>query len=92
MKFYNITLHDNNFIRLIDYVVKEKKILATFICVNANRQLIQRNCYQLPDMCLKRKQVLVSRPAPRDLSSETSAATTTQVTQIPGEVSLVLNG
>ncbi|XP_056016485.1 E3 ubiquitin-protein ligase Mdm2-like isoform X2 [Ostrea edulis] len=48
-------------------------------------QLIQRNCYQLPDMCLKRKQVLVSRPAPRDLSSETSAATTTQVTQIPGE-------
>jgi hypothetical protein len=59
-----------------------------YIYIHTNRQLIQRNCYQLPDMCLKRKQVLVSRPVPRNPSETGAATTTTEVTQVPGEVSL----
>ncbi|XP_062607219.1 E3 ubiquitin-protein ligase Mdm2-like isoform X2 [Saccostrea cucullata] len=35
--------------------------------------LIHKNCYQLPDTCLKRRQVLVTRPLPRN-QQETGAA------------------
>ncbi|XP_061193643.1 E3 ubiquitin-protein ligase Mdm2-like isoform X2 [Saccostrea echinata] len=46
--------------------------------------LIHKNCYQLPDTCLKRRQVLVTRPLPRN-HQETGAALSTQSTPVTGE-------